>query len=123
MKEQFENIPDDPELTGSSKEQKKAKDRIETLPEKSSNTGIGQYPLTETIKNISNSGVRTNAAIQLLMQSVHSIEQDKNFTRGELKQKESELKEMRQKYYEMKENYAVLKERLSNFKERNLFKD
>ena len=117
MNDSVENIPNDPEVTGSTKDQEKASKSTETLP------GIRQYPLTDTIRNLADSGVRSNAGLMLLVQSVQRLERDINEARKELNQKDEELKKMTSSYYEMKEENSVLKEKISSYKERHILQN
>lgn len=74
--------------------------------------GISHYPLTDAIREISESGVRGQAGMILLQAFTKRLESDLSETKQEKNEGLAEVKKWKEDYYDEKEKGAVLRERL-----------
>lgn len=117
MNIESEKLPPEPEMTGVEPVQfKSTKDGWTPQSVSPSVGGIGHYPLTEAIREISEGGVRGQAGMLLLYASTQRLESDLFTVRQERDNAIAELNTMQEWYYSKKEIVEVLKERLMSVK-------
>jgi len=117
----LENSPPEPEKTGVEPIQSTPPNEVYQLkPARLSAGGIGHYPLTEAIREISESGVRGQAGMLLLFASTQRLESDLLVVRQEKDNAVKELNAMKINFFEKKEIVEVLKERLNSVRKLRL---
>lgn len=112
-----EQLPPEPEQTGVEPVQiKPSKDDREMKMLSPSVGGIGHYPLTEAIREISEGGVRGQAGMLLLYASTQRLESDLLIVRQERDSAIKEMNTMKDSYFAKKELVEILRERLTSIK-------
>ncbi|MEW6520037.1 MAG: hypothetical protein AB1461_11540 [Thermodesulfobacteriota bacterium] len=121
MNAEPDKLPPEPEVTGVKPVQlKSSSDEWASKTEGASPGGIGHYPLTEAIREISEGGVRGQAGMLLLYASTQRLESDLLTVRQERDSAFTELNKLRERFFEKKEAVEVLKERIVSFKQNRL---
>lgn len=107
-------LPPEPEQSGVEPSQTKAtEEQSESLVRVSSSQGISQYPITEALREISeSSGVRGQAGMVLLLASTQSLESQVFQLRQEKIEALKAADRWREGFHAKKERTSVLHERL-----------
>jgi hypothetical protein len=91
-------------------------EEVRTLAQVEVVGGIGQYPVTNALRDLIDAGVRGQSGMVLLYTLIQKLESDLKESRDEIKELRQEVDKWRTDYYATKQNNAVFVEQLSDLK-------
>lgn len=121
MAEDENDLPPEPGDSGSegTQESAEAEDTTTAVTPSKPGSGIAPLPLTETVEDFYESGIRGQAAMHLLGAHIHRFERDLDSCRSKNEELQDQLDQCRERRFEEKREVAVLSERLTSVKQAN----
>lgn len=105
----------DPDESGAQLVQKKPTDKdagtVIRLPQ--GRGGLREDSVADTVRELSEQGVRGHVGMALLIRLVHGVEQDLEKQQQEKKQAQAQADEWREKFYEKRQEFEVLREKIN----------